>query len=275
MRSILVTALLITIGFIAFAQFLRRTSMFFPAPYPAGEWNAARYAVPPVDHFFTASDGVKLHAWLFPAENADAPVMIWFHGNGGNLTLRGEMAAELARRGISVFVFDYRGFGRSEGAPSEAKLFLDSIAAFEYVAKTLRPTRIALYGESLGGPYAAWVAKERPVHCVIIENSFPSLRALGNTIYRPLPLGYTAPRALRTTEWLNAAGVPVLVMHGRNDRVIPFTLGKQLYDGLRVKKEMLISENAGHSEIPFLDSTRYYEAVVRFITDSSQTPPYR
>lgn len=265
MRSIVVTALVILIAFVAFAQFLRRTSMFYPAPYPAGEWDKARYDVPPVDHFFTAADGVKLHAWLFAAEEAGAPVMIWFHGNGGNLTLRGEMAAELARRGISVFVFDYRGFGRSEGTPSEAKLFLDAMAAHAYVATTLRPPRIALYGESLGGPYAAYVAKERPVHCVVIENSFPSLRALGDALYHPLPLGLTAPRALRTTDWLNEAGVPVLVMHGRNDRVIPFALGRQLYDGLRVKKELLISEQAGHSEIPFLDPARYYDAVVRFV----------
>lgn len=265
MRSFLVTALLLVVVFVAFAQFLRRTSMFFPARYPAGEWNPARYAVPPVDHFFTTADGVKLHAWLFRAEAATAPVMIWFHGNGGNLTLRGEMAAELARRGVSVFVFDYRGFGRSAGTPSEKKLFLDSTAAYDYVARTLRPPRIALYGESLGGPYAAWVAKHRKVHCVVIENSFPSLRALGNAIYRPLPLGLTAPFALRTTEWLNDAGVPVLVMHGRNDAVIPFTLGQQLYDGLRVRKEMLISESAGHSEIPFVDSARYYDSVVRFV----------
>lgn len=265
MRSILVTALLISIGFIAFAQFLRRTSMFFPARYPAGEWNPARYDVRPADHFFTTSDGVKLHAWLFAAEGEDAPLLLWFHGNGGNLTLRGDMAAELARRGVSVFVFDYRGYGRSEGTPGEAALFKDSTAAFDYVARTLKPPRIALYGESLGGPYAAYVAKHRKVHCVVLENTFPSLRALGNAIYRPLPLGLTAPLALRTTDWLNEAGVPVLVMHGRNDAVIPFELGQQLYDGLRVKKELLVSESAGHSEIPFLDAVRYYEAVVRFV----------
>lgn len=266
MRSILVTALLIAIGFVAFAQLMRRTSMFFPARYPAGEWNTSRYDVPPTDHFFTTSDGVKLHAWLFRAEDPNAPVLVWCHGNAGNLTLRGEMAAELARRGVSVFVFDYRGFGRSEGKPGESALLKDSLAAFDYVAKTLKPRRIALYGESIGGPYAAWVAKERKsAHCVIIENSFPSLRALGNVIYRPLPLGLTAPFALRTTDWLNAAGVPVLVMHGRQDAVIPFALGMELYEGLTVRKEMLVSENAGHSEIPFLDSTRYYEAVVRFV----------
>jgi fermentation-respiration switch protein FrsA (DUF1100 family) len=109
------------------------------------------------------------------------------------------------------------------------------------------------------------VAKERKVRCVIIENSFPSLAALGNALYRPIPLGWSAPFALTTTRWLNAAGVPVLVMHGRRDAVIPFALGMELYDGLRVRKEMLVSDTAGHCEIPSVEPDRYYDTVVRFI----------
>src|SRR4029453_3493083 len=109
---------------------------------------------------------------------------------------------------------------------------------FDYVKP--RAARIVLYGESLGGPYAAYVAKERKgVQAVIIENSFPSLLALGNALYR---MGWTAPFALRTSRWLNEAGVPVLVMHGTRDQVIPYALGKQLYDELRVPKEMLTAD---------------------------------
>jgi len=120
---------------------------------------------------------------------------------------------------------------------------------------------IVLYGESLGGPYAAYAAKERRgVHAVIIENSFPSLAALGNAFYK---LGWIAPFALRTSDWLNEAGVPVLVMHGTRDQVIPYALGKQLYDELRVPKELLTA-NTGHCEIPVAEAGRYYEAVIKF-----------
>ena len=102
---------------------------------------------------------------------------------------------------------------------------------------------------------------------MIIENSFPSLMAIGNALYRPLTLGWFAPLALTTTRWLNAAGVPVLVMHGKRDQVIPFALGMELYDRLRVPKELLVSEIAGHCEFATAEPERYYDAVVRFIRD--------
>lgn len=265
MTRIAIFLLILLAAIVAFAQLLRRSGMFFPDRFPAGRWDRSAFMVVPTEHTFVTPDGVALHAWRFDARSANAPVMIWFHGNAGNLTDRAEMAAEHARRGISVFVFDYRGYGKSEGRPSESKLFLDSLAAFDYVRKQGAQS-IVLYGESVGGPYAAFVAKERKglVRAVVIENSFPSLKAIGNALYRPLPLGWTAPFALRTTAWLNEAGVPVLVMHGTRDAVIPYALGKELYDGLRVPKEMLTS-HAGHCEIPLFEPARYYDTVTRFV----------
>ncbi|MDP9194983.1 MAG: alpha/beta hydrolase [Acidobacteriota bacterium] len=266
MTRILIFILVLLAAVLAFSHFLRRTGMFFPDRYPTGRWDRNALMIVPSEHTFTTTDGVKLHAWRFDAKSADAPVMIWFHGNAGNLTDRAEMAVEHAKRGISVFVFDYRGYGKSEGRPTESKLFLDSIAAFDFVRGNGAKT-IVLYGESVGGPYAAFVAKERKglVQSVILENSFPSLKDMGNALYRPLPLGWTAPFALRTTAWLNEAGVPVLVMHGMRDAVIPYALGKKLYDGLRVPKEMLTSQASGHCEIPLFEAARYYATVTRFV----------
>ena len=261
----MLTFLLILLGGIyLLTLYLRKTGMFFPDAYPTGRWELNVWMVPPSEHWFTTSDGVKLHAWFFRAANPDAPVIVWCHGNAGNLTDRAEMAVQLAQRGVSVFLFDWRGFGRSEGRPAEGKLFADALAAHDYVAK-LGAKHIVMYGESVGGPYAAWVAKERQsVTAVIIENSFPSLRDIGNSLYHPLPLGWFAPFALRTTKWLNEAGKPVLVMHGTRDGVVPYALGKKLYDGLDVPKEMLTA-NAGHCEIPLFEPKRYYETVTRFI----------
>lgn len=262
---ILIFLLVLLTAIFAFAQFLRRTGMFFPDRYPTGQWDRENFLIQPSEHTFTTSDGVTLHAWQFTSTQPNAPVMIWFHGNAGNLTDRAEMAQEHAKRGISVFVFDYRGYGKSEGKPSESKLFIDSLAAFDYV-RSRGAKDIALYGESVGGPYAAWVARERKglVSAVVIENSFPSLKDIGNALYRPLPLGWAAPFALRTTDWLNDAGVPVLVLHGTRDAVIPYALGKKLYDGLRVPKEMFTS-HAGHCEIPLFEPGRYYTTVNRFV----------
>jgi fermentation-respiration switch protein FrsA (DUF1100 family) len=239
--------------------------MFFPDKYPTGRWDVSAWMIAPEEHFFETGDGVRLHAWWFRASDPQAPVMIWFHGNAGNLTDRAEMCAELARRGISVFVFDYRGFGKSEGRASESRIYRDALAAHDFVRARTK-NDLVVYGESIGGPYAAYVARERKnVRAVVLENTFPSLRDLGNALYRPLPLGWTAPFAMRTTAWLNEAGVPVLVMHGQRDAVIPYALGRKLFDGLRVKKEMMTS-HAGHCEIPLFEADRYYSTVTRFIT---------
>ena len=267
MTRAIVFVLVLLVGIFALAQYLRRTGMFFPDKYPTGRWDVNDWMVKPTEHFFMTDDEVRLHGWWFRATAPNAPVMIWFHGNAGNLTDRAEMCAELARRGVSVFVFDYRGFGRSEGRASESGIYRDALAAYDFVRKNTSGD-IALYGESIGGPYAAYVAKERKnVRAVVLENSFPSLRAVANAIYKPLPLGWTAPFAMRTTAWLNEAGVPVLVMHGQRDLVIPYSLGKELFDGLEVPKEMLTS-HAGHCEIPLFEADRYYETVTRFVAQS-------
>jgi uncharacterized protein len=265
MSRLLVFLAVLLLAIVAFSQILRRTSMFFPSRFPQGQWDVHAWPVVPEEHTFSTDDHVKLHAWLFRAHDANAPMLVWCHGNAGNLTDRAEMASRLAQRGVSVFVFDWRGFGKSEGSASESALFHDALAAFDYV-RHLGAQRIIVYGESIGGPYAAYVAKERKgaVRGVIIENSFPSLRDLGNALYAPLPLGWTAPFALRTTAWLNDAGVPVLVMHGRRDQVIPYRLGKKLYDGLTVPKTLLTSATANHAQIPAVEGSRYYDAVTAF-----------
>jgi uncharacterized protein len=263
MTRVLIVVLILLAGVFAFSYYVR-TRMFFPDRHPIGDWNVQELAVRPGEHTFVTRDGVRLHAWMFGAADAKAPVLIWFHGNAGNITNRADVAMELAKRGVSTFLFDYRGFGKSEGHPTESKVYLDALAAYDYV-QTLEPRAVVLYGESIGGPYAAYVAKERKgARAVILENSFSSLRDLGNALYAPLPLGWTAPFAMTTTRWLNEARLPVLVMHGKRDAVIPYRVGLKLFDDLDVPKEMLTSDRAGHCEIPFADATRYYEAVVRF-----------
>ncbi len=241
--------------------------MFFPARFPEGAWDPRTLPIQPEDITFKAPDGVTLHGWFFHAPDSERrtqTVMVWFHGNAGNITDRAPMAAEFARRGLSTFVFDWRGYGKSEGRPTESRLFEDALAAYDF-ARTGTAGEIVIYGESLGGPYAAYTASRRKTRCVVIENSFPSLCDMGNTLYHPLPLGWFAPFALQTTKWLNAAGVPVLVMHGRRDAVIPFELGKRLYDGLRVPKEMIVAENSGHCEFVNTEAERYYSSVLRFV----------
>src|SRR4051794_6018792 len=114
LRRMLTFLFVLLLAIFGFSQYVRRTSMFFPTQYPLGDWTTTA-----TDETFTADDGVKLHGWLFRATDPHAPLLVWMHGNGGNVTDRGPIAAELAKRGVSVFVFDWRGYGKSAGSPSE------------------------------------------------------------------------------------------------------------------------------------------------------------
>ncbi|MGA7615617.1 MAG: alpha/beta hydrolase [Thermoanaerobaculia bacterium] len=248
------------------AQWMKSRSLFFPDQYPAGEWNNTVLQPRPEEVRFRTADGVELHGWFFHGETG-RPVLIWFHGNAGNITGRASTACRLAARGLSVFLFDYRGYGKSEGKPSEKGLLLDSLAAYDRLAERYAPNadRFVLYGESLGGPYAAKVATLRPARCVVIENSFPSLAAMANHIYRPFPIGFLLPFSLTTSRWLRRAGLPVLVMHGRRDMTIPFELGLELYRSIPSPKELFISPDADHTEIPEVSGETYERTVIEFI----------
>jgi fermentation-respiration switch protein FrsA (DUF1100 family) len=264
---LLVVLLAALVGIALMAEWLKRSSLFFPDRFPVGQWNTSPLAVQPQEFTFRTPRGLRLHAWYFPAAPDGAPLLIWFHGNAGNLSDRGGTAAEFAGRGLSVLLFDYRGYGRSEGRPTEHGLYEDSLAAFDFAVSELQPDRrrIALYGESLGGPYAAHVAARRGGCCVVLENTFPSLVSMARALYPYAPFAFFVSRSLRTTDYLNEARLPVLVMHGRRDQIIPFRLGEELYRGLRVPKEMFVSEESGHSEIPMMESARYYDSVLSFI----------
>jgi uncharacterized protein len=255
MTRVLIFLAVLAVALIAFAQFVRRTSMFFPDRYPAGNWEMPGAE----DQWLTTSDGVRLHGWLFRAADAQAPLLVFFHGNAGNITVRGPIASQLARRGVSTFLLDWRGYGRSDGSPSESGLFKDAEAAYAFATKLAPKERIALYGESLGGPYAAWIAKTHGARCVVLDSTFPSLRELGNALYSPLPLGWSAPFALRTRDWVNDSRVRTLVMHSHRDNVIPFRLGQSLFDGLRVPKKLIASDAEGHCAI------QEYDAVADFV----------
>ena len=268
LATVVIIAVVVVIAVYVFAQHLRRSSMFFPLKYPEGSWDTSSLPVKPEEQWITTPDGVRLNAWLFRAREASAPLLVYFHGNAGNIGERGPVASKLAAHGVSVLLFDWRGYGKSEGSPTEEALFIDALAAYDH-ARKISPN-LSVYGESLGGPYAAYAAKQRGAKSAVIENSFPSLSELGDALYAPIPLGWTVRHSLTAARWLNDAGAPVLVMHGKPDAVIPFKMGSSLYDQLRVPKEMLVSETAAHCEIANAEGERYYETVTRFVTSHSQ-----
>lgn len=262
-RSIVIVALLLLLAF-AMAEWMRRQSLFYPQKYPGGDWDVRSLEIEPEEVRFEASDGTQLHGWLFRSPREEAPLIVFFHGNGGNITHRTAPATALANGGFDVFLFDYRGYGYSEGRPTERGLYLDSLAAWDIMRSRHEGPMIA-YGESLGGPYAAYVASKRDACAVIADSTFLSLGSVARAVYRPIPIHWLLRPGLETARHLNAAGAPVLVMHSSSDEVIPFRLGRELFDQLEVPKEFHEVDDAMHSALFWADPVSYLETIRSFV----------
>lgn len=266
----LVTVIVVLIVLTILVNGMKRNTLFFPSRFPAGQWATAHLPVQPADVTIPVSGQVDLHGWLFRAPDRQAPLLIWSHGNGGNISDRAPTASELARLGTSVLLYDYRGYGKSGGRPAEQILYDDALAVYDFAVRKGfgDSSSIIPYGESLGGPYAAYMASRRPVRGVIIENSFHSAASVANAIYH-IPIGIFLGRSLSTARFLNRANVPVLIMHSRNDEVIPLRAALDLHEALEVPKELWLIDEARHSELSQVDG--YYEKVVEF----SRRPPHQ
>lgn len=205
----------------------------------------------------------SLYGWFAPGR-PDRTLLV-FCGNGGNLTHRAPLLARMRRElGASLFIFDYQGYGRSSGLPSEAATRADARAALAYLRARpdVDPRGIAYYGESLGSAVAIDLAVDEPPLALILNAPFTSIRDMARVHY-PL-LGPLLP--LVRTRYDSAArigevGVPVLVVHGANDRMVPPDQGRRLYDAANEPKRLLIVPGAGHNDLVDIGGATYWEAV--------------
>lgn len=177
------------------------------------------------------SDHVRLHAWFFPA-NPDAPrrhlVFLVAHGNGGNISHRLGLAAALLRTGANVLLFDYRGYGRSDGVPSEKGTYRDAEAALAWLRERgFASTDVIAWGESLGGGVTAELATRHPLAGLVLQSSFTSTPDLGKELFPWLPVHTLAHYRYETLRKLPGLKLPVLVLHSRADTIIPFHHGER------------------------------------------------
>jgi fermentation-respiration switch protein FrsA (DUF1100 family) len=188
----------------------------------------------------TAADGVRLHAWWVPAAGARW-TLVHFHGNAGNISHRLELLQIFHALGANVLLFDYRGYGRSEGAPSEEGLQRDAEAAWDHLTRTrgLPPQGIVIHGQSMGAAVAAWLAARRPPAGLVLESAFTSVPDLAAELYPWLPARRLARLRLDTRSELSRVACPVLLIHSRQDEIIPFAHGQALLDAAREPKALL------------------------------------
>jgi fermentation-respiration switch protein FrsA (DUF1100 family) len=186
------------------------------------------------------SDGVELSAWFIPREGARGTVL-FCHGNAGNISHRLHVIGMFHGLGFAVLIFDYRGYGASQGSPTERGTYLDAEAAWNWLAneRKVPPQKIVLFGESLGGAVASWLAKEHTPGALVLQSTFTSLPDIGARLYWWLPVRLLARFRYDARSYVRQARCPVLVAHSPSDEIVPYALGRQLFDTANEPKEFL------------------------------------
>ncbi len=243
--------------------------IFFPAPYPIGSWDPGGIGDNVREVSFRTDDGVLLYAWWFGAlpDAAGAPVVLWAHGNAGNLTGRAPHAQMLAARGLSVLVFDYRGYGKSEGSPDETGIYIDAEAAYAFITEELQvpPDRVVLMGRSLGSAPAARLATRVPHAATVLVAPIPSAVHMARRMFGGLPVGPLVRSRFPVIDWVRERDTPLLVIHGDRDGVVPLSYGLEVFDAAADPKQFLELAGAGHNDILSVSGDRYLDPLVAFI----------
>lgn len=212
------------------------------------------------------ADGVNIAAWFIPAPDARA-VLLFCHGNGGNISHRLDSIRIFHDLGLSVLVFDYRGYGRSEGEPTEKGTYLDAEAAWEYLVKDkgIDSARIVIFGRSLGSAVAAELAMRRKAGALIIESGFTSIPDIGRKYYPHMPVSLITRFHYATIDKVSSLALPKLFIHSPSDEIIPYDHGLRLFDKAAEPKEFL-QLRGDHNEGFLLSGELYINGLQQFIS---------
>ncbi|MES9973291.1 alpha/beta hydrolase [Candidatus Thiodiazotropha sp. LNASS1] len=274
LREILLLASLVLLLFLAIALYLylNQTNLIHLPDLPSRRVAATPHQVglgfESVD--LMTADNVKLHGWFIPHERPRA-TLLFFHGNAGNISHRMESLALFNALGLAILIIDYRGYGNSEGKPSEKGLYRDAEAAWRYLTeiRALPEKKILLFGRSLGGAVAAYLATHNDPMGVVLESTFTSVPDMAAELYPWLPARWLARYHYNTLERMAAIDSPVMIIHSRHDEIIPFDHGRLLFERAHQPRRFL--ELSGDHNYGFMqDLDRYRDHWDDFIRLASK-----
>jgi fermentation-respiration switch protein FrsA (DUF1100 family) len=260
MGSMLISVIVVL--FIAYSllgwtlYFMQPTFLYKPVrgvPYTPGE-----LGLDFEDVVFKSGDGIQLTGWYIHARDSELTVL-FCQGNGGNMMYCLDSINFLYNLGLNCFIFDYRGYGSSRGKTSEDGTYLDAFAAYDWLTKEkkLSPDNIIIFGRSLGGSIAAHLAGKRRAKALIIESSFTSYLDIGSRFYPYMPVRWFARFNYNTIDYIRNVYCPIMIIHSRNDELIPFEFGRELYEAANEPKEFV--EIFGSHNDGFLMSGEIYK----------------
>lgn len=261
--KVILYIIVVPILFALYVRYLEKMSVFVP------EKNI--FSVPKEiglnfeDVYFDTSDGVKLNGWFVGAKDAKS-TLLFFHGNAGNIGDRLGKIALFHKLGLNVFIFDYRGYGKSEGSPTEEGIYKDGLAAFDYLVtrNDVYKNRIIGYGASLGSAVAVDLATKRPLAALILDGTFSSATDMAKWIYPFIP-SFLIQTKLDSVSKIKNIAIPQLFIHSMDDEVVPIQLGQRLYEEANEPKEFLEicgNHNDGHLN----DLDKFSNGIAQFLT---------
>lgn len=243
--------------------------IYFPFKYPEGYWKPEELGLNVEDCYFTTSDTIRLHGWFIAMKNP-RPTLLWCHGNAGNITHRIDLAKKLLALNMNIFIFDYRGYGRSEGEPSEDGLYRDVVAAYDYLLtrSDVDSQHIILFGQSLGSAVAVDVATKRSCAALILEAPFTSASDVARSLMPWLPIHWVIKSKFDSISKIKTIRTPVLIIHGTNDDTIPFELGKKLFITANEPKWFYEIPGASHNDTYIIGGKEYFQRIDEFLTNA-------
>ena len=275
-------SLMLCSGLLIVTPMLENRCIYYPVKFPEGEWDVSKpparegQIVPLVeDCYFKTADGVKLHGWFCTPNRkvgggltpvSAEMVLLWFHGNAGNVTDRYDMIRALMQVPVKIFIIDYRGYGKSEGSPSESGLYADAIAAWDYVSteRAVRPENVILFGKSLGGAPAIDLATKVQPAGLIVQSSFTSIPAMARTLI-PLFPGVVLRTKMDSISRIGRISCPKLFIHSPADELVPFEMGRKLYETAIEPKRFYEVPGAPHNSTWMVGGETYLEEVRSFV----------
>jgi len=275
--SILVSIALLIVGVYAILgltlYFMQPSFLYRPVrevEYDPGDLDLAFEKV-----VLPTQDGLKLAAWYVPAAGARYTIL-FCHGNSGNISHRLDTINLWNELGFNILVFDYRGYGQSQGQPSEEGTYRDARTAWDWLVrdKHVRPDRIIIHGRSLGGAIAANLAVQVEPAGLIVESTFTSYEDMGKEFYPYLPVHWFASFKYRTIDAVRRAACPVLIVHSRNDELVPFEFGRRLFEAADEPKQF-VQIDGRHNDGFLFSAETYRRALLDWVGSLDQAASRR
>jgi fermentation-respiration switch protein FrsA (DUF1100 family) len=268
LRVLRIGALLVGVSILGFLtgcwNWFVESQVFFPDT--TIEQTPLDLDLPFEDIWFTSADSIRLHGWLIPA-SSPKHLLLFCHGNAGNISHRLDNIRLLHNMGINVFIFDYRGYGRSQGHISEKGFYQDSEAAYKVARKWAgqNGAKLVVFGRSLGGIAATHLGATKKCDGLILESTFTNMGAMARAHY-PLPFAETLLKhRLNALDEIVQVRVPILFFHGDRDRIVPIKLGRKLFEAAPNPKEFVVLPGAGHNDTYFVGGQGYFKKIESFL----------